>query len=220
MNSLKSVHLKKPISKSKINIYNLDIHKLCSFICLTNIISWFTFLMSPSYLLLVFSPLHPSVLIVIIGVNPGSRMASQVVLVVKNLPGNAGDTRDTGSIPGSGRSPGEGHGNPSSLSWRIPWTEEPHMVHGAAKSWTWLNDWNTHNQGSTLSLFTFSPLQSYTSLNGPISYGQLSNPCYRSLTSLLSSESKLYLLHTSAMLFIQASHIYSILIQDQLCFRT
>ena len=36
---------------------------------------------------------------------------------------NAGDL---GSIPGSGRSPGEGNGNPSSiLAWRIPWTEEP-----------------------------------------------------------------------------------------------
>ena len=31
---------------------------------------------------------------------------------VKNSPTNAGDTRDWGSIPGSGRSPGEGHGNP------------------------------------------------------------------------------------------------------------
>ena len=30
---------------------------------------------------------------------------------VKNLPVNAGDTRDMGSIPGSGRSPGEGNGN-------------------------------------------------------------------------------------------------------------
>ena len=38
--------------------------------------------------------------------------ASQVVLVVKNLPANAGDTRDVGSIPGSRRSPGGGHGNP------------------------------------------------------------------------------------------------------------
>ena len=32
--------------------------------------------------------------------------------VVKNLPVNAGDLRDAGSIPGSGRSPGRGHGNP------------------------------------------------------------------------------------------------------------
>ena len=37
--------------------------------------------------------------------------ASQVVLVVKNMPANAGDIRGTGSIPGSRRSPGEGHGN-------------------------------------------------------------------------------------------------------------
>ena len=42
--------------------------------------------------------------------------ASQVVLVVKNLPANAGDLRDMGSIPGSGRSPGEGQGNPLQYS--------------------------------------------------------------------------------------------------------
>ena len=36
--------------------------------------------------------------------------ASQVVLVVKNPPANAGDLRDSGSVPGSGRSPGRGHG--------------------------------------------------------------------------------------------------------------
>ena len=33
-------------------------------------------------------------------------------VVVKNLPGNAEDVIDTGLIPGSGRSPGGGHGNP------------------------------------------------------------------------------------------------------------
>ena len=32
--------------------------------------------------------------------------------VVKNLPANAGDPRDVGSVPGSGRSPGEGNDNP------------------------------------------------------------------------------------------------------------
>ena len=37
--------------------------------------------------------------------------ASQVVLVVKNPPAKAGDVRDAGSISGSGRVPGEGHGN-------------------------------------------------------------------------------------------------------------
>ena len=35
-----------------------------------------------------------------------------MALVVKNLSSNAGDARDTGSILGSGRPPGEGHGNP------------------------------------------------------------------------------------------------------------
>ena len=45
--------------------------------------------------------------------------ASQVALVVKNPPANAGDIRDMGSVPGSGasgRSPGGGHGNPLQYS--------------------------------------------------------------------------------------------------------
>ena len=45
-----------------------------------------------------------------------SQRASQMALVVKNLPANAGDIRDLGSIPGSGRSPGGGHGNPLQYS--------------------------------------------------------------------------------------------------------
>ena len=45
--------------------------------------------------------------------------------VVKNLPANAGDPRDMGSIPGSGGSPGEENSNCSSiLAWEILWTEE------------------------------------------------------------------------------------------------
>ena len=36
--------------------------------------------------------------------------------MLKNTPANIGDIRDTGSIPGSGRSPGEGHGNPLQYS--------------------------------------------------------------------------------------------------------
>ena len=36
---------------------------------------------------------------------------SQVALVVKNTPPSAGDVRDVGLIPGSGKSPGGGHGN-------------------------------------------------------------------------------------------------------------
>ena len=40
----------------------------------------------------------------------------QVALVVKNPPTNAGDARDVGSIPGSGRSPGGGYGSPLQYS--------------------------------------------------------------------------------------------------------
>ena len=45
--------------------------------------------------------------------------------MVKNLPANARDITDMGSIPGSGRSPGGGHGNLlQNLAWRIPSTED------------------------------------------------------------------------------------------------
>ena len=47
---------------------------------------------------------------------PDLQRASQVVLVVKNSPANARDVRDAGSIPGSGRFPGEGNGNPLQYS--------------------------------------------------------------------------------------------------------
>ena len=47
--------------------------------------------------------------------------ASQVMLVVKSPTTNAGEARDIGSIPGSGRSPGVGNTTHSSiLAWRIP----------------------------------------------------------------------------------------------------
>ena len=62
-----------------------------------------------------------------------------MALVVKNLPANAGDTGDTGSIPGSGRSPGGGMATRSSiLAWRIPMDRGSRWVtvHSIAKSWT------------------------------------------------------------------------------------
>ena len=73
---------------------------------------------------------------------PGTRrriIASQAVLVAKSPPEKSGDIRDAGSIPGSGRPPGEGHGNPLQYSclensmdrgaWRA-------RVHRAAQSGT------------------------------------------------------------------------------------
>ena len=65
--------------------------------------------------------------------------ASQVALVVKNPPATAGDVIDVGSIPGSGRCPGGGHGNPLQSSClenfmdRGTWQAR---VHGIAKSQT------------------------------------------------------------------------------------
>ena len=43
--------------------------------------------------------------------------AFQVVLLLKNIPANAGDTRITALIPGLGRSPGKGSSNPLQNSW-------------------------------------------------------------------------------------------------------
>ena len=53
-------------------------------------------------------------------------VASQVALVVKNPPANAGDTRDLGSIPGQEDPLEKGMATHYSiLAWRIAWTEEP-----------------------------------------------------------------------------------------------
>ena len=71
-----------------------------------------------------------------------TRYASQMALVVKNLPSSAGDLRDAGWIPGSRRSHGGGHGNPlqyscrENLMNRRAWQA---TVHRVAKSWTRLS---------------------------------------------------------------------------------
>ena len=63
--------------------------------------------------------------------------ASQVALGVNSLPANSGDIRDAGSIPGSGRSSGGGHGNPLQYSClehpmdREAWQA---IVHGVTES--------------------------------------------------------------------------------------
>ena len=62
--------------------------------------------------------------------------------VVKNLPANAGNARDAGSIPGSGRSPRVGNGNQLHYSClenpmdKGAWRD---IVHGVAQSWTCTN---------------------------------------------------------------------------------
>ena len=46
-------------------------------------------------------------------------------VVVKNSLADAGSTRNVGSVPELGRSPGGGNGNPRIIAWRIPWAKEP-----------------------------------------------------------------------------------------------
>ena len=67
----------------------------------------------------------------------------------RELPANAGDIRDMGSIPELGRSPGGGHGNPlqyfclENPTDRGAWLATDHR---AAKSWTWLKWLSTHGR--------------------------------------------------------------------------
>ena len=71
---------------------------------------------------------------------------SQVVQVGKNPPANAGDVRDRSSIPGSGRSPGRGNGNPLQYSClenptdRRSWRAVVHRL----QSWIQLKWFSTH----------------------------------------------------------------------------
>ena len=78
--------------------------------------------------------------------------------MIKNLPANAGDTRDIDLAPGSGRSPGEGNGKPRQYSClenpmdRGAWWA---TVHGVAKSWTGLSE-HAHTHTHTQITFIFS----------------------------------------------------------------
>ena len=73
--------------------------------------------------------------------------ASQMVLLVKNPPADARDVRDAGWIPGLGRSPGEGHGNPlqySCLENRMDRGAWWPTVHGVTESLTQLKQLSMH----------------------------------------------------------------------------
>ena len=72
-----------------------------------------------------------------------------MVLVVKNLHANSGDPRDMGSILGSGRSSGQGNGNPLQYSClekpmdRGGWQA---IVHGVTQNWTQLKRLSTQTR--------------------------------------------------------------------------
>ena len=82
---------------------------------------------------------HLLPLLIYLDPNTGASQTSPVMLGVKNPPANAGYIRDTGSVPGLGRSRGGGHGNPSSIlasenpTDRGAWQD---TVHSVAQSWT------------------------------------------------------------------------------------
>ena len=84
--------------------------------------------------------------------------------VVKNLPTNAGDARDLGSIPGSGRSPGGGYGNPlwySCLENPMDWTEEPGRLQTSESQRVRHNcaDTHTHTHTHTHNNYVFNILK-------------------------------------------------------------
>ena len=91
------------------------------------------------------------------GGNMQQERYTQVALVVKNPPTNAGDTREVGSIPGLGRFPWRRKLATCSsiLAWRIPWTEKPSglTVHGVPKSWIWPKQLSKGLQGIPRSFY-------------------------------------------------------------------
>ena len=96
--------------------------------------------------------------------------ASQVMLVVKKPTYNAGDARDAGSIPGLGRSPGEGNGNPlqysclGNLMDKGTWWPTVHVL---TNSRTWLSThdecWSPDSQMAVPRYFTYQILSFFNS---------------------------------------------------------
>ena len=97
--------------------------------------------------------------LIIVNCAPHLHSIPSLFLVVKNLPANAGDTS---SIPGSGRSTGEGNGNPLQCSClenpmdRGAWWA---TIHGVTKSWTQLSNFLYRHSGLSFYYFHKSRLQ-------------------------------------------------------------
>ena len=113
-----------------------------------------------------------------------------MALVVKNPPANAGDLRGVGSVPGLGRSSGEGNGNPVQysclnrvLDTRIPWAEEPGRLQAMG-------------------------LQSRTRLKSLSAYAQKNSPQTRPVQSGARRSNKEELSHESPDRSFQKSYSY------------
>ena len=100
---------------------------------------------------------------------------SSLVAQQERVPANLGDSGDMGSIPGSGRYTGRGHGNPLQYSWlgnlidRGAWKA---TVHRAAKSRTWLQ-WTGHARKKGPRELTIP-----SSMWEKIRNGALAQPCW------------------------------------------
>ena len=103
----------------------------------------------------------------------GHNLASQVVLVIKNPPANAGGVRDMGLVPGLGWSSGRGHSNPL----QYPCLENPTdrgaceaTVHRVAKSWaqpkrlSMARQEKLQQHGSSSSVFLFFHVSTFWNL--------------------------------------------------------
>ena len=133
--------------------------------------------------------------------------ASQVVLVVKNSPAHAGDIRDAGYIPESGRSPGIGNGNPLQYSC----LENPMdsgacraTVHRVAKNHIWFKQLSIHAESylsqPTKYIYIHTDLQSVQSLSCvQISATPWTAPCQASL-SITNSWSLLKLMSIESVM--------------------
>ena len=106
------------------------------------------------------------------------RQAFQVALVIKDPPVNAGDIRDVDLIPGLGRSPGGGHGNPLQYSClENPMDRGIWQVHGVTKSQILLKQFCTHfYRQANIHIFIslLSQLRGPTGNDTPKAMGKLS----------------------------------------------
>ena len=127
-----------------VSLHIRNLQNNCILFCLLDEIFFFLLILYLSHF--NFQPLELGHRVNIWGAACSSQ-ASEVAPVVKNLPANVGDLRHAGSIPGSGRSSGGGHGNPLQYSclenpmdrgaWRA-------TVHGVIKSQTRLKQLSSH----------------------------------------------------------------------------
>ena len=121
---------------------------LSQFYVICVIVSFFFFWADRLYNLMLINIINIIIIfITLLAINIINNGASQVVLVVKNMPTNAGCLRDAGLIPRSVRSPGGGHGHPlqdSCLENPMDRGARGAMVHRIAKSWTQLKQLSMH----------------------------------------------------------------------------